>query len=229
MLAKGTAICRLRQGGKSQNENAGLVSGQWLWPSNTTYKLCRANFFPSGSSYSMIDCISCANALDHIQNVYAELVCWACWCLKVTITSLGHASQPWKLWVTRKKDTLTYLVFRGCRLKKNVSSLKVLKSLVHLVDAIGFCKAPQHSVQQASGSKMTFGKGTQLTVNLGKWTSTLNPFLECDLRSFLPQLMETWHLGPSLLIFKFCLAEGVPSTKAVRSRRGTQATDCSFH
>ncbi|ERE89347.1 T-cell receptor alpha chain C region [Cricetulus griseus] len=30
---------------------------------------------------------------------------------------------------------------------------------------MGFCKALQHSAQQVSGSKLTFGKGTKLTVN----------------------------------------------------------------
>lgn len=114
---------------KSQNENADLVFRQWLWPSNTTYKFCRTNFFPSRSSYSMIDCISCAIALDHricIQNWLAEPAGVLKW-----QSHLWTCLSTLKVWATRKKDTITYLDFRVWRLKKNISSWEVLERWVH--------------------------------------------------------------------------------------------------
>lgn len=54
-------------------------------------------------------------------------------------------------------------------------------------DVRSFCKVSWHSVEQISGSRLTFGKGTWLTVTLGKPGRALNSLPKCDSRSsFIP-------------------------------------------
>lgn len=135
-----------------------------------------------------------------------------------------------KLWATTKKDTITYPVWKAWRLKEKLNSWEAQQSWVHWVDPSGFCKASEHCVQQTSGSKMIFGKGTQLTVQLGKWRKHWTLFLKtvwdpfyssswvCDFLTHLCSYASSAWLNDTLSI----------SSETVQSWRCTHAAKYSF-
>ena len=183
-----------------------LSSDNWLWPSNTIYKFCSANFSPSGILYSMINCISYAITLDHrmcIQNRLAEPSC----VLSSNHIS-GHISQPWSSELPPRKISSLILSekLRGWRKFLILGKLSKV-GFTELTPPV-FAKPRSFVFNKPVALRWYLGKGLSSQCNLvsGKSTEPSWKWYE----TLLQQFVGMWLLGPSLLICKFCLAKWYP-------------------